>query len=252
MKIDKELNVICDVFSMDNDLKIDVKTATDDFIRTQYLQKKDSIILGDFSAEDGLKTEQQVSQRQTVIINAFSASDSGQTCALALTAELKKRGIKAEYVSSYRRELEWDESNLLDGSEESEYAILNEQKRRIDRVYGKAEAIVTDAPLLMGAAYCTSQALKSELVQQHSLYRNFSFYVNGRNERSDPAVKELSEKIHSVLKENNVYCGSYGQELNEKLINNIYKYVKGVGHEQNAPVPAETQSPPTGQVMQQF
>ncbi len=245
----QEMKVVFEMLGENDNLKIEVKTADDIYIRENYLEEQYIYISSSNFKEE---TNAETPSKQTVIINAFSASDAGQTCALDLTAELKKRGIKAEYVPSFRKELQWEESNLLDGAAESERAILEEQKRRIDRVYGKVEAVVTDAPLLMGAAYCQSQSAKTEFVQIHNLYRNFCFYANGRNEQSEPALKELSEKIHSVLKSNNIFYGNYGQEPNDKLINNIYKYVKGVGHEQSAPAPAETQTPPEEQGMQQF
>lgn len=68
--------------------------------------------------------------RQTVVVNCFAGPSAGKTtCAWEIASELKKKGIEAEYVSEYAKELVWDNnSKLLDGSLESQQEMLTEKR----------------------------------------------------------------------------------------------------------------------------
>lgn len=96
--------------------------------------------------------------RKTIVINAFGGPGAGKTTAcLDITSMLKKRGFIAEYVQEYAKELVWDKNfEMLNGSEKNQKIILNEQQKRMDRLMGKVDFIVTDAPLLLNSIYLDS------------------------------------------------------------------------------------------------
>lgn len=109
--------------------------------------------------ENEIQTEQtQISNsshkespvHKTIVINAFGGPGAGKTTAcLDITSMLRKRGFVAEYVPEYAKELVWDKNfEMLDGSEKNQKNILKEQQKRMDRLMGKVDFIVTDAPLL--------------------------------------------------------------------------------------------------------
>ena len=117
--------------------------------------------------ENEIQTEQtQISNsshkespvHKTIVINAFGGPGSGKTTAcLDITSMLKKRGFKAEYVQKYAKELIWDKNfEMLDGSEKNQKIILKEQQKRMDKLMGKVDFIVTDAPLLLNTIYLNS------------------------------------------------------------------------------------------------
>ena len=64
-------------------------------------------------------------KKHTLVINAFGGPGAGKTTAcMEIAATLKKRGLVAEYVQEYAKELAWEGRNdLLDGSESSQRKI---------------------------------------------------------------------------------------------------------------------------------
>ena len=116
--------------------------------------------------------------RDTVVVNAFGGPGSGKTTACFYVAcELKKKGYVVEYVPEYSKELVWDENwDLLDGSYEHQKQILAEQKRRIDRLVGKVDFVVTDAPILFNIIYLNDCDEKKQHMQD--LLKIFSGYTN--------------------------------------------------------------------------
>lgn len=85
--------------------------------------------------------------KKTVVVNCVAGPGAGKTtCAWEMASELKKQGFSCEYVPEYAKELVWD--NRLDL-----LAVLNEQERRINRLIGKVDFVVTDSPLILNALY---------------------------------------------------------------------------------------------------
>ena len=69
----------------------------------------------------------------------------------------EKTWICSEYVQEYAKELVWDKNfEMLDGSEKNQKIILAEQQKRMDKLMGKVDFIVTDAPLLLNTIYLNS------------------------------------------------------------------------------------------------
>ena len=101
----------------------------------------------------------QPAAKETLIVNFFAGPGAGKTtCAWEVAAELKKRNIVTEYVPEYAKELVWDERlDLLDGSFNNQMLLFQEQKRRLDRLVGKVDVVVTDSPLLLSVSYVQEQ-----------------------------------------------------------------------------------------------
>lgn len=161
--------------------------------------------------------------KNTIIVNAFGGPGSGKTTACFYVAcELKKKGYVVEYVPEYSKELVWEENwELLDGSYEHQKQILAEQKRRIDRLIGRVDFIVTDAPLLFNIIYLNDCSEKSQhmsnLLNVFNQYSNFNFFVKrdeqdfeetGRIHNFEES-KQKDDEILSLLKNNKLYYGQY-------------------------------------------
>ncbi|NMA83114.1 MAG: AAA family ATPase [Epulopiscium sp.] len=121
----------------------------------------------------------------TIVINLFGGPGSGKTtCALEITSELRKRRIEAEFVGEVAKELIYDgKEKLLDGSFVNELSILTEKFRRINRMYGQVDAIVTDAPIKQSIIYAkeglnTLQMITNSLSQK---FNNLNLFVERGN-----------------------------------------------------------------------
>ena len=125
-------------------------------------------------------------------------------------------------MPEYSKELVWDENwDLLDGSYDHQKKILAEQKRRIDRLIGKVDFVVTDAPILFNIIYLNNcdekEAHMKHLLTVFNQYDNFNFFVRrDENEfESEGRIQNLEEskekdaEILNLLKINKLYYGQY-------------------------------------------
>lgn len=171
-------------------------------------------------------------ERIPVVINAFGGPGSGKsTACMDICQQLKKLGYNAEYVQEYAKELVYDKNwELLDGSEAHQFEILKEQVHRMDRLYGQADFIITDSPILLNSIYNQElTAAYSGMVQElHGQYHNFSFFVERDREsfQQEGRIHNLEEsivkdkEIQTLLKNNNIYYGTYTHETIGKVVQN--------------------------------
>lgn len=148
------------------------------------------------------KITSNVSDKHTIVINAFAGPGAGKTTSCLEVAEkLKKQGFVTEYVQEYAKELVYDNNLImLDGHYEHQFAILNEQMKRINRLYGKVDFIVTDSPILLNNTYLNEDkntevySVYSDSVNKlYGLYNNFNYFVE-----RDTSVFEKEGRIHNL------------------------------------------------------
>ena len=215
--------------------------------------------------ENEIQTEQtQISNsshkespvHKTIVINAFGGPGAGKTTAcLDITSMLRKRGFVAEYVPEYAKELVWDKNfEMLDGSEKNQKNILKEQQKRMDRLMGKVDFIVTDAPLLLNTIYLNSPdktAYTKEILDRFNKYDNFCFVVErntavfeqeGRIQNLEQSI-EKDNDITKLLKDNNIYFKTYNHEsLNKVAENAIRTHQRITGIKKETPIGERIQS----------
>lgn len=138
-----------------------------------------------------------------------------------------------EYVPEYAKELVWDgRQDLLDGSRESQSALVKEQVRRIERLIGKVSVIVTDSPILLGLIYQKEsyQDLEQYAFEKYSAMNNFNLFIKRGNEpayeqagriHTEEQSVSLDEKICSFLAKHNIYYGTYNRNQADRIVENI-------------------------------
>lgn len=196
------------------------------------IQKNPQEVKKDMNSDLPNNEKQSVSKK-TLVINAFGGPGAGKTTAcLHIASELKKRGFVAEYVPEYAKELVWDKNfKMLDGSEEHQKMILAEQKKRLDRLIGQVDFIVTDAPVLLNSVYLDSDNKESydkALVELFNKYDNFnleivrdvgSFEQEGRIHNLEQS-QQADNDIRKLLNENGIYYGTYSHSSLDKIADN--------------------------------
>lgn len=172
--------------------------------------------------------------RNTLIINLFAGPGAGKTtCAWEIAEKLKKLGYVTEYVSEYAKELVWDDrADLLDGSVKNQTMVYNEQKHRVDRLVGKVDFVVTDSPTLLSSVYLKERDDKflDKIVKDFKSYNNFCIFVE-RGEgfecegriHSNEESRALDLSIKSLLKDNDIYFGTYKHHTIDLSIDNMQK-----------------------------
>lgn len=148
------------------------------------------------------------------VINLFGGPGSGKSTTRAgLFFHMKLMGLKVEEVTEYAKDLTWEENHHL---LTDQLHILGTQNRRMTRLIGKREWIVTDSPILLGINYVTADYLPKtfrELIfELWSTYDNFNYFIlrdkmydpQGRNQTEEEAIQKDSE-IRDMLMKHNVY-----------------------------------------------
>lgn len=148
------------------------------------------------------KITSNVSDKHTIVINAFAGPGAGKTTSCLEVAEkLKKQGFVTEYVQEYAKELVYDNNLImLDGHYEHQFDILKEQVKRINRLYGKVDFILTDSPVLLNNTYLNEDKDTNDYVTYcenvkkiYALYNNFNYFVE-----RDKSAFEKEGRIHNL------------------------------------------------------
>lgn len=174
--------------------------------------------------------------KQTVVVNCFAGPGAGKTtCAWEIASELKKRGIEAEYVGEYAKELVWDgNTELLDGSLKSQQQLYDVQNHRVQRLLGKVDVVVTDSPAILGAMYLKqpNAEFESKIIKDFRLQHNFNLFINrgdafqqtGRIHNLEES-KIIDNNIKAFLDRNEIYYGTYEHSTIDKVVNNIETHI---------------------------
>ncbi len=174
--------------------------------------------------------------KQTVVVNCFAGPGAGKTtCAWAIASELKKRGIEAEYVGEYAKELVWDgNTELLDGSLKSQQQLYDVQNHRVQRLLGKVDVVVTDSPAILGAMYLKqpNAEFESKIIKDFKQQHNFNLFINrGDTFQQTGRIHNLEESkiidnnIKAFLDRNEIYYGTYEHSTIDKVVNNIETHI---------------------------
>lgn len=179
----------------------------------------------------------QEQKYNTVVVNLFAGPGAGKTtCAWEIASSLKKKGVITEYVSEVAKEYAWDNDlEMLDGSLKNQRQLLEEQDRRVQRLMGKVEVIVTDSPILLNMTYLKEQneEFQNDVLNRFGRQNNFNVFVErgqdyetaGRIHDYADAVR-IDSNIENLLKDNDFYYKKYPHAQIKRCTNNIYNYVQ--------------------------
>lgn len=172
------------------------------------------------------------------VINLLGGPGSGKsTTAAGLFYEMKKRGINAELVTEYAKDLVYDGTLkvMLDRQE----VIFAEQNQRLHRLRGKVDYAIVDSPLLLSVVFPrVTQKQKGtqpwpalnafnqfvyEVINTYDnefilLKRNHQYDERGR-EHTEEQSNEIEREIASALID---LCISYHKiVVDENVVSNI-------------------------------
>lgn len=138
------------------------------------------------------------------VINFIGGPGAGKsTVAAELFAKMKRTGYNVELVDEYAKQLVWDsrQHTLAD-----QLYVLAKQNRKLERLIGKVDYVITDSPLLLCACYAADDYYPSFAklcLEAWHRYDNLTFFIDrdpqgyreeGRTQTLTQAI-ELDESI---------------------------------------------------------
>lgn len=175
---------------------------------------------------------------KTIVINLFGEPSAGKsTAAMTITANLKRVGVNAEYVSEFAKDKVYEHNEEV--FRHQEY-IFGKQSFKMGRVRDNVQVIVTNSPLLFNILYNDDNITLGEdfnkvVLNMFNSYDNRNYvltrchkYENeGRLQNEGEATEvrcELLDLLHSL---NIQYeCCTSSAEDCMKIVNKIVKEVK--------------------------
>jgi nicotinamide riboside kinase len=147
----------------------------------------------------------------TVIVNLFGEPSAGKsTVALEVTARLKKKGIKAEYVSEFAKDKVWENNAEVFNCQEY---IFGKQSFKIKRLIGKVDVIITDSPLFLSIVYnedpVLGEAFNKTVFNVFNHYRSLNF---------------LLTRTHKFEAEGRIHDEKQSEEIRRKLVDALGTY----------------------------
>ena len=137
------------------------------------------------------------------IVNFFGGPGVGKsTVAAGLYYEMKTRGISAELVTEYAKDVTWEGRHALF---EDQLYLLAKQNRKLERLVSHPlEYAVTDSPILLCAAYAKLNGMASEhyipLVREvFGKYDNFNVIIE-----RDPSVYKQVGRTQTLEQASNI------------------------------------------------
>lgn len=170
------------------------------------------------------------------VINLYGGPGSGKsTTAAGLFHKMKKEGLNVELVTEYAKDKVWDNSVdvLLD-----QLYVFAKQNRKLDRLKGKVDYVITDSPILLSIYYGDKygrhsynfECFKVLALEVYNSYDNYNVFITrtkpfkqvgrlGSEEGANQADVEIREML-GVL-------GVKYTEMTDadQLLSNIYNTV---------------------------
>ena len=147
----------------------------------------------------------------TIVVNLFGEPSAGKsTCAMDITAQLKRNGINAEYVSEFAKDKVYENDSEI--FKHQEY-IFGKQSFKMGRVKNKVQVIVTDSPLINSAVYNADVILGEEF--NKTVLNVFNSYDN---------INYLLIRQHSYENEGRIHNQEEAKDIRKEIINKLHNY----------------------------
>ena len=116
------------------------------------------------------------------VINVFGGPGAGKsTTAAGLFYKMKQKGINVELVTEYAKDMTWEGRHNILGDQ---LYVLAKQQRRVSRLVGKVDYVITDAPFFLGLVYMEPDYLKTFeplVLEAWEKYENHCYLLNRKN-----------------------------------------------------------------------
>lgn len=171
--------------------------------------------------------------KKSIVINMMGGPGAGKsTMASLLFAKMKMAGISCEYVTEYAKDMVWENRyNILN----DQLYILTKQYRKLKRINGEVDVIITDSPIINSIYYNSkikdnmdkiSDKIIVELVGELCDKFNNYYYLIERNHSYEQKGRYQSEDESNIV----------SREIKIMLDNLNIKYTKIISGEKSVDI----------------
>jgi thymidylate kinase len=162
-----------------------------------------------FSYLKFMKNQQNLKTKK---INLYGGPGIGKSTLTAiLFSELKMRGLHAEIVTEYAKELVYEGIDLTKSSPTLQDRIILEQLRRELVFENSVDYLVCDSPMMLNAFYNGSEmslTLAKKSVDKDDVHillvRGFEKFETLGRSHNEKQSKEIDDKMENFLKDNKI------------------------------------------------
>ena len=161
---------------------------------------------------------------KTLVVNLFSGPGAGKsTFQAGLYWELKWKGVNVEMAMEYAKDIVYEESTKkLD----NQIYVFGKQHHRMNRINGKVDVLIADAPLILSAIYdkTNNKGFHKLILKEMSRMENLNIYIErnerhydkrGRVQSTVGEAKEVDNRVKEFLDKNGVeYVTIYSAKKN--------------------------------------
>lgn len=148
---------------------------------------------------------------EPLVVNLFGGAGIGKsTVAAGIFYSLKRMQTSCELVTEFAKDMVWEKhDNML----QDQIMVFAQQHRRIDRLRGEVDVVVTDSPFIMGICYSDGRynALPTLIVEAWNSFNNLNIVLErstkyeqkGRVQTEQQAI-EKDQQIIDLLEKRNI------------------------------------------------
>ena len=168
---------------------------------------------------------------KTKVINLYGGPCSGKsTQAAGLFYTMKQQGYNVELVNEFAKEVVWEGNVPM---LKDQLWVLAHQHRKLVRLAGKVDYIITDSPVLLSIAYRTMYdgPMYTDLIDQlalecYSMYDNLDVFLNRPLEfidhgraQNEHTSEQIDQHILQILDQHGI--DYYQVNTNEETVQRI-------------------------------
>lgn len=142
---------------------------------------------------------------ETIVVSLSGGPGTGKsTSAADIFAQLKWAGVNAELVPEFPKELVWEErmKTLQD-----QVYVFGKQLHRLNRLIGKVDVIVTDAPIINSIVYKPdhlSDTFTKLVLEMNDLFNNKHYFLirkKGYNPKGRYQTEDGAKEIDNITRD---------------------------------------------------
>lgn len=147
-----------------------------------------------------------------IVLNLFGGPCAGKsTVSAGVFYQLKMSGVNCELVTEVAKDLVWEERDM---TLDCQPYVFAKQMKRLWRLKGKVDVVITDSPILMSVVYAGKdwpESFNIYVVDQFHGFNNLNVFLRrnkdynpvGRGETREQAIG-LDEKIMQIMLDNRI------------------------------------------------